>query len=97
MFRIGAAVAVAALSAGVQAAAPSIDTATIESVTGLKGTYNKAENVFKVSKPRDDVKVSVDRWTMPPFITRGPPSQARTIRRWSMATSPCTRTSCRPC
>jgi hypothetical protein len=65
MFRIGAAVAVAALSAGVQAAAPSIDTATIESVTGLKGTYNKAENVFKVSKPRDDVKISVDRRTMP--------------------------------
>ncbi|MFO8231012.1 DUF1259 domain-containing protein, partial [Pseudomonas aeruginosa] len=37
-------------------------------VTGLKGNYNKTENVFKVSKPRDDVKVSVDRWTMPPFM-----------------------------
>jgi hypothetical protein len=61
-------VAAAALSASVLAAAPSIDTATIETVTGLKGTYNKAENVFKVSKPRDDVKISVDRWTMPPFM-----------------------------
>ena len=26
------------------------------------------ENVFKVSKPRDDVKINVDRWTMPPFM-----------------------------
>jgi len=42
-------------------------TATIESVTGLKGNYNKTENVFKVSKPRDDVKISVDRWTMTPL------------------------------
>ena len=50
------------------AAGPAIDTATIESVTGLKGTYNKTENVFKVSKPRDDVKISVDRWTMPAFM-----------------------------
>src|SRR5256885_7031268 len=65
-------VALALLAAGaspaVQAAAPTIDTATIESVTGLKGSYNKAENVFKVSKPRDDVKINVDRWTMPPFM-----------------------------
>lgn len=45
-----------------------LDTAAIESATGLKGTYDKAENVFKVSKPRDDIKVSVDRWTMPPFM-----------------------------
>lgn len=50
------------------AAGPTVDTATIESVTGLKGNYNKTENVFKVSKPRDDVKISVDRWTMPPFM-----------------------------
>ena len=50
------------------AAGPSLDRAVIESETGLKGSYNKAENVFKVSKPRDEVKVSVDRWTMPPFM-----------------------------
>ena len=50
------------------AAAPSIDTVTIESVTGLKGAYNRTENVFKVSKPRTDVKLNVDRWTMPPFM-----------------------------
>ena len=60
--------AVVALSPQAGAAGPTIDGATIESVTGLKGTYNKTENVFKVSKPRDDVKVNVDRWAMPPFM-----------------------------
>lgn len=53
---------------GAHAAAPQLDTATIESITGLKGTYSEAERVFKVSKPRDDVKLSVDRWTLPPFM-----------------------------
>jgi hypothetical protein len=52
----------------VQAAAPALDTSSIESITGLKGTYNAAEKVFKVSKPRDDVKPLVDRWAMPPFM-----------------------------
>ena len=66
--RISIAMAGVALLTGVHAAAPQIDTATIESVTGLKGTYSEAENVFKVSKPRDDVKLSVDRWTLPPFM-----------------------------
>ena len=61
-------VVLAACMQAASAAGPAIDTATIESVTGLKGTYNKTENVFKVSKPRDDVKISVDRWTMPPFM-----------------------------
>ena len=46
----------------------TLDTASIESITGLSGTLNKAENVFKVSKPRTDVKPSVDRWTLPPFM-----------------------------
>jgi hypothetical protein len=54
--------------APVQAAAPALDTSSIESITGLKGTYNAAEKVFKVSKPRDDVKPLVDRWAMPPFM-----------------------------
>jgi hypothetical protein len=34
----------------------------------LKGTYNADEHVFKVSKPRDDVKVTVDRLPMAPFM-----------------------------
>jgi hypothetical protein len=46
----------------------AIDTARIEQITGLKGTFFKQEDVFKVSKPRDDVKVRVDGWTMPPFM-----------------------------
>src|SRR5688500_12785885 len=46
----------------------ALDTAKINEITGLKGTMNEAEGVFKVSKPRDDVKVNVDGWQMPPFM-----------------------------
>jgi len=60
--------AAGALAPAVQAAEPAFDTSAIETITGLKGSYTKSENVFKVSKPRTDVKVSVDRWTMPPFM-----------------------------
>lgn len=44
------------------------DTAKIEQITGLKGKLSREENVFKVSKPRTDVKTQVDKWTMPPFM-----------------------------
>ena len=47
---------------------PPIDTAKIEAATGLKGTFNKDENVFKVTKPRTDMKIRVDEWQMPPFM-----------------------------
>src|SRR5215213_8096892 len=58
-----------AIPAVVAAAADSaLDTARIDQVTGAKGTLNKEENVYKVSFPRDDVKVSVDGVQMPPFI-----------------------------
>ncbi|SIT43817.1 conserved exported hypothetical protein [Paraburkholderia ribeironis] len=46
----------------------ALDTARIEQITGLKGTYSKQEDVFKISKPRNDVKIQVDGWTMPPFM-----------------------------
>ena len=46
----------------------ALDTANIEKITGLKGTLNEAEGVFKVSAPRTDVKVRVDGWEMPPFM-----------------------------
>ncbi|MFP5406972.1 MAG: DUF1259 domain-containing protein, partial [Gammaproteobacteria bacterium] len=62
------ALAAATLAPGVEAAAPALDTSMIETITGLKGSYNKAENVFKLSKARDDVKVNVDRWAMPTFM-----------------------------
>jgi hypothetical protein len=52
----------------VRAADLPLDTAAIESITGLTGTMNKAENVFKVSKPRTDINPNVDRWTLPPFM-----------------------------
>ena len=48
-----------------------LDTAGIEQIIGLKGAMNTNENVFKISVPRNDVKVSVDGWTMPPFMGLG--------------------------
>ncbi len=48
--------------------AAALDTAAIEQATALKGTFSKEENVFKVSKPRGDVKIAVDGWGMPPFM-----------------------------
>ena len=45
-----------------------LDTAKIEQLTGLKGIFSKEENVFKVSKPRSDVKIQVDKWFMPAFM-----------------------------
>jgi hypothetical protein len=38
---------------------PAIDTAKIETKSGLKGSFNKEENVFKVSKPRADADAAV--------------------------------------
>src|SRR5207249_3045759 len=46
----------------------SLDTAKIEQITALKGTMNQEEGVFKVTSPRTDVPVSVDGWSMPPFM-----------------------------
>jgi hypothetical protein len=52
----------------VQPAFAALDTARIDSITGLKGVWNEAEKVHKVSQPRNDLPVSVDGWTMPPFM-----------------------------
>jgi hypothetical protein len=51
--------------------AGALDTAKIDALTGLKGKMNQQEGVYKVSFPRDDVKVSIDGWTMPPFMGLG--------------------------
>jgi Domain of Unknown Function (DUF1259) len=51
--------------------AADIDTARIDQITGLKGKMNEKEHVYKVTFPRDDVKVVVDGWTMPPFMGLG--------------------------
>src|SRR5438477_8593423 len=63
-----AAAILAAISLSVHAA---LDTAKIDQLTGLKGKMNQAEGVYKVTFPRDDVKVSVAGWTMPPFMGLG--------------------------
>ena len=49
-------------------AAPALDTAKIDNITGLKGQLNEKEGVYRVGFPRNDVKVAVDGWTMPPFM-----------------------------
>lgn len=54
-------------SAGAQSIAHS-DIATIERITGLRGTLSTTEPVFKLTRPRTDVKVSVDGMPMPPFM-----------------------------
>src|SRR5882672_3665485 len=48
--------------------AASLDTNSIEQITGLKGTWSASEGVFKVTAPRNDVAVKVDEWKMPPFM-----------------------------
>ncbi|MFC2049375.1 DUF1259 domain-containing protein [Chlamydiota bacterium] len=46
----------------------NIDTAKIEQITQIKGTWNAEEEVFKISLPRTDVKVTIDGWEAPPFM-----------------------------
>src|SRR5687767_12796408 len=65
-FRLVAVLAFAA-SASIAAGA-ALDTAKIDQLTGLKGTWNDGEKVHKVSQPRSDLPISVDGWTMPPFM-----------------------------
>src|SRR5258707_653718 len=45
-----------------------LDAAQIDELTGLKGKLNEQEGVYKVSSPRTDIKISVDKWEMPPFM-----------------------------
>jgi hypothetical protein len=67
-FLIPAAILLAIILSAVGA---GLDTARIDQITGLKGKMNEKEGVYKVTFPRDDVKVVVDRWTMPPFMGLG--------------------------
>lgn len=46
----------------------ALDTAKIDALTGIKGVWNESEHVHKVSQPRTDLPVTVDGWTMPPFM-----------------------------
>lgn len=47
----------------------ALDTAKIEQITGLKGKLTA--DVYKISFSREDVKVTVGGWTMPPFMGLG--------------------------
>jgi hypothetical protein len=51
--------------------AAALDIAKIDQLTGLKGKMNEKEGVYKVTFPRNDVKVVVDGWMMPPFMGLG--------------------------
>jgi Domain of Unknown Function (DUF1259) len=53
------------------ALAADLDTARIDQITGLKGKFNEKEGVYKVTFPRNDVKIIVDGWAMPPFMGLG--------------------------
>ena len=67
-FLIPAAILLAIISSAVAA---GLDTARIDQITGLKGKMNEKEGVYRVTFPRDDVKVVVDGWKMPPFMGLG--------------------------
>ena len=66
---LATALILAALTRGSMAV--DLNTARIDELTGLKGKFNEKEGVYKVTFPRNDVKVVVDGWTMPPFMGLG--------------------------
>ncbi len=57
--------------ANIHLTSAALDTAKIDQITGLKGKLNEKEDVYRVTFPRDDVKVVVDGWTVPPFMGLG--------------------------
>ena len=67
-FFIGGTILLGIISSGFAA---DLDNARIDQITGLKGKMNEKEGVYKVTFPRNDVKVVVDGWTMPPFMGLG--------------------------
>jgi hypothetical protein len=69
LFRSSIALLLATLPAVLLAA--ELDTAKIDQLTRLKGKMIANEGVYKVTFARDDVKVSVAGWQMPPFMGLG--------------------------
>src|SRR5438045_3605351 len=53
---------------GMAGGAVKLDTAKIESLTGLKGTMNDKEGVFKVSYPRNDIQAKAAGVTLTPAM-----------------------------
>jgi hypothetical protein len=60
--------ALAGLASVNAAVETALDTATIETITGLKGVSNQAEGTFKIAKPRNDVAITVEQVRMAPFM-----------------------------
>ena len=58
----------AAFIASAFTASAALDQARLSQLTGLPGTWNAAEGVYKVTQPRTDIPVTVDAWKMPPFM-----------------------------
>lgn len=56
------------LAAMTQAAIPDADRARIDELTAAKGSYTAAEDVYRVTFPRTDVKVTVEGRDMHPFL-----------------------------
>ena len=52
----------------VNVGAASLDSALIEKVTGLKGSFNPAQDVFKVTYPRGDIGAKVEGRVLAPFM-----------------------------
>ncbi|MDB5047085.1 MAG: hypothetical protein JWO30_156 [Fibrobacteres bacterium] len=44
------------------------DTTRISALTGLKGSWNAKESIYRVASPRNDVPITVDGFVMPPFM-----------------------------
>jgi hypothetical protein len=61
----------AIVCANIDSGSAALDGAKIDEITGLKGKLNEKENVYKVTWPRADVKVTVDGSMMPPFMGLG--------------------------
>src|SRR3982751_80416 len=57
--------------ANIDISSAALDGAKIDQITGLKGKLSEKENAYKVTWPRGDVKVTVDGWTVPPFMGLG--------------------------
>jgi Domain of Unknown Function (DUF1259) len=51
--------------------AAGLDRARIDQLTELKDKFHEKEGVYRVTFFRNDVKVVVDGWTMPPFMGLG--------------------------
>jgi hypothetical protein len=68
---LAAAILCGIFSINLFAAGEGFNTAKIDEITGLKGKLNEKEGVYRISFPRNDVKVAVDGWMMPPFMGLG--------------------------